>query len=323
MYKPWKRGETPVNENTHLSHDEIALLIDGGYSEIDAARVTAHVKSCPRCLELFQDATIHASIYNADPGQFEATSELVTLGEGPALANVSKAGATPMARRPLRTGFLGMRRWQTAFSVFVIAIVAAGAWWLGTRSSQPLFGPEVLQPIQSAIEVASARGPIVVPGGENFEHVNPQVYRSGNVLDPEQQAELNETLDVLLAAYQEGSASRELAYWLIAGLFSSGQIDAARDYARDARRSYPDDASIGVLYALVAYTDGDLSRAEVVLRDIVEQDTGNIAARINLSVVLIELGRVDEARQVLADTKRVSSSLSARLHELESEAEGH
>ena len=228
------------------------------------------------------------------------------------------ADATPRARRPLRTGLFSSPALRAALGALAIAVFAVGGgWWFGGRDSQSQLIPEVLVPVQSAMELASARGPVVIPGGENFENVSTQAYRSGATTNPE----LEESLDYLLETYQ-AAPDREVAYWLIAGLLSSGQIDVARDYARDARRSYPDDANIGILAALVAYTDGDLVRAETILRAVAEQDKGNIPARINLAVVLIAQDRQEEAREVFAETRQLSSSLSARLHELESAADG-
>jgi Flp pilus assembly protein TadD len=85
----------------------------------------------------------------------------------------------------------------------------------------------------------------------------------------------------------------------MAGYVATGQIDAARDIAFDARKQHPQDSRIAALEGIIAYTDGDYDRSEAILRSVIEANPDNPVAGINLAIVLGKKGSGTEAREIL------------------------
>ncbi|NIO56819.1 MAG: tetratricopeptide repeat protein [Candidatus Latescibacteria bacterium] len=164
------------------------------------------------------------------------------------------------------------------------------------RETESSLDASILAPIQSAVESACERVLIVFPECEHSLGQGTPVYRSGYV--PLNDS-LKASLDYLYEAYQQGNASPEAAYWLVAGYVATGRTDAARDIALRARKRHPGDSMISTLDAIIAYFDGNYNRAETLLRKVLEANPNNSVASINLAVVLVEQSKGAEAKGIL------------------------
>ncbi|MFH1756003.1 MAG: tetratricopeptide repeat protein [Candidatus Latescibacterota bacterium] len=246
---------------------------------------------------MYRDSARDLSLWNADPGIFKPTQDLIDLGKGFLPGNVLDRSVEDHGKRPRRWGLVAPLGLRYATIAMAVVVLLTGTMWLGRShlGDASSLDAVITNPVAAAIEVVSARGPIVLPGGENSLAEKPQAYRSasGAVNDS-----LSASLAHLLKMYQGGDTSRDVSYWLVAGLLASGQVDAARDYGRQALVEHPKDNAIVTLVALVAYSASDYDESQRLLDRVIQRDPDNAVALINLGIVLLEEGEAERARRI-------------------------
>ncbi len=244
------------------------------------------------------DAARLSGLWMSDPGAFPVPGPLATEGGNP-----REPGRRWWSLWPV-TG--ENRRWRTALAAASVTLVATIAFqhfypFPARESGVPA---SVIRPLQSALETASSIGLTVIPGGETGLTRRSSRYRSGF---GESHGVLNQSIDKLEENLENDPSNREVSYWLAAAYIATGQTDLARDFTRETRSRFAQDADIATLYALVLYRDGDLAQAERELRRALTLEPDNAVAALNLGIVLMESDRTPEAtdllRRVAADHK--------------------
>ncbi|MBP2681044.1 MAG: hypothetical protein H6Q78_907, partial [Candidatus Krumholzibacteriota bacterium] len=116
----------------------------------------------------------------------------------------------------------------------------------------------------------------------------------------------DDSLELALKDLQEkflgGSRSPDVAYWLVAGYLSRGDVRTAAVYVSAARERFPDDPRLTVLDATVAYVRREFVRSETLLREVVRSqppDPLAATAQLDLALILRDRGKIDEARDLL------------------------
>jgi hypothetical protein len=280
----------------HLTEEEIILLVERTCDPRDADRFYNHLRHCGKCLDDFQYMTRTRITGDAVDVPDEIQQSLVELGKtveaNARSGNVHNSGKTDFVRSTRR------RKWIYGVAVAAALVVVSTTVWI-KNAETPSVGldAELTNPVFEAMTVASNRSFAVIPGTENSITTTHQVYRSGFVVNDE--ATSNALLS-LAKRYQEGEASRDVVYWLLAGFLATGQFDGARDILDTALRQFPEDAEIVTLSGLVAYYEGELDEAEVLFRSVVERSPDDAVATVNLGVVLMGKGDHVRAKTVLA-----------------------
>lgn len=281
----------------HLTAKELNRFLENLCSGAEAERIAKHLQECKECFALYQDSARYRSMWEADPEVFKCSPELVALGE-------KVAGGKTLDRRVPRKRWMDIFRrrlllWPAALAIVVLA---AGAMWFGQDRVQHEFqlDSDVTAPVQAAIEEMSARGPIVLPGGEGALDEKTENRRSGSIA---QNDSLLHSLDDLFRAYHGGKTGRDVLYWLVSGYLASEQVNLARDYGRKALEKYPEDDAIVTLAALVAYRLNDPARSKSYLHRVINRSPDDAVALINLGVVYKEDGDEERALEILQEIR--------------------
>jgi predicted Zn-dependent protease len=163
--------------------------------------------------------------------------------------------------------------------------------------------------------MASNKSAIVFPGTENSFNPDLPSYRSGLEYDNRM---MSAALTDLVERQKQGTATRDDLFWLATGFLTTGQLTPARKYVDIARAEHPADTELAVLDALVFLLDDNPKEAERILRDKHRSDPDNAVAQVNLSAVLLELGKNDEARTILHEisTRYPDTRLARRARAL-------
>jgi predicted Zn-dependent protease len=103
--------------------------------------------------------------------------------------------------------------------------------------------------------------------------------------------------EAAIRSLTEGGSS-EQAVWALSGYVAQGRLRIARTFVLSARRRFTDDVNLEILDGVISYRDGDLARAESVLRGVVTVHPDNMLARLDLGMLLAEQGRA-EAKEML------------------------
>jgi hypothetical protein len=302
-------NEEPIIETRpnypHIGADEVGQLLEGRLGEIERAEILAHLQTCRQCVEFYLDSAAEFGFQRVGDipvWSTRKTKSPVGLGmQAPAqgdAARVRGAGVERVSGPGLRAGWK-IRAGAVAVSiVVVIAVLWYGAGVL-ERSRFSRVSSEVLRPIQTAAGEFSRVGEVVLPGGESYIGESGPVFRS---LNGRAEESLALSLKDLLGRFLGGSRSADVAYWLVAGYLSSGDVRTAAVYVRAARERFPDDPRLNVLDATVAYFRRDFARSESLLRDVVKaqpDDPLAAIAQINLALALRDQGKLTEAREIL------------------------
>jgi tetratricopeptide (TPR) repeat protein len=275
-------------------------MLEGDHQVLDDARIWDHIKTCKRCFDVYRDSCVNLGLWMAGESDLELKDDLIRAGVALAREGQSGANARAGKNRPkFPFNIRKIRRLSLAAAVVAVVAIAAAV-WLGDigQQSRPGLRDELLAPVRAAVETASNWGTIVLPGGERSLELETHVYRSGYVPLSEP---LESSLDSLYVAYRGPNRSSDVAYWLGAGMFATGQIDLARDLVDDAKVNYPDDPRIATLEALIVYTEGDYKQAETLFENILDSTPDDPVAGIDYAVVLVELGKHNQARTELND----------------------
>jgi hypothetical protein len=283
----------------------MARHLEGRLGEIERAVVVAHIRTCRDCFEVYRDAAVEMGLVATSRESTEASepaaADLVALGiriaghENPGGMGSSwwNSAWMPRARWWLQ--------WKTAGAAAAVLLVVAGAFWIRSRQGVDAgrLTPELLRPIEVAVETYSRLGEFVLPGAEEGLNGTAPVYRSGHVAE-------NDSLSASLQTLFEGLVlerrSAGAAYWYAAGNLALGKTSLAREWAQSGCERFPDDQRLAILHAAIAREEGETARAEELLRGV----NGSVlsselmpVARYDLAVVLLERGRASEAREIL------------------------
>lgn len=280
----------------HLTEEQLAVLVEGSMDETELGLLREHLRACPPCREAYGDTLRYRGIWVSDASALKAPENLVVRARRVATTR------TRSERRSWRPGLVP--------ALAAVAVIVSGvSLWRAEFSSRDTGYVDLLRPVQVAVKNASSGGSIVIPGAETA--ATTAAYRSGFV--PASEA-IAEALNNLTVMYRDGSATPDVAHWLISGFLATGDLETASVYANDARVRYPGDSRFLVLDALVAYRSRDMARAERLLQTVLRDDPQNGAAMINLGLVQYELGQWDLARRTfeLARSRFAGSPLEMR-----------
>lgn len=297
-----------ITHESHLTDGDIARLIEGNLNAAESRSIAEHLHSCKRCFDTYQDSTLYNYLFDSDSPAFASTKKIAEAGLG-IIPGVHGAGTVSKERKRFSPV------WHPAFRIAaacVVVLVAAVIWHRSAeRDAGYTLKSTDLAPIRTALETASRWGPYVLPEGERLLDGSGPAYRSGSV--PLNDS-LKFSLERLYTVYRSEGASSDIAYFLAAGKYVTGQIDIARDLAAHARERYPDDARIAVLEALISYTDGDHERSAALFRKILDKDPDDPVANLDLAIVLAEQGHAGEARAILetVQKRQAGTALASR-----------
>ena len=248
-------------------------MAEGRADEAVAEQVAGHLAECRSCMAAYADAVRYRSAWLAAPQAFTPSTTMVREG-------ASVADAPAKGRSPALSPWLA-----PAMAVVVLAAAVGFVVWRLQQAEPGAF--------RAALGRESSRG-LVLPGGEHGADREPQVKRG-----PAVDAELEAAVSRAARRYEAGDRSAALAYEVAAGYLLIGNLDAARDYAAEGLKAHPDDQSLAILAAVLAYRNSDLERAEGALRDVLQRSPNEPVATLDLAIVMGERGAHDEARALL------------------------
>jgi hypothetical protein len=157
----------------------------------------------------------------------------------------------------------------------VVAIVGAVA--LAVAISQKAAWNRTLGPVRDAIAAASVRGLRFPEAGEPGEEA------ASRTRSPEFPAALARSLSTLRARFEaDPSHSPEVAFWLAAGLTTTGNLKTARGVVDIARVHLPFDRRLWNLDAVLTAAEGDTALARDRLEALTEKFPNDVLARENL-----------------------------------------
>ncbi|HER43969.1 MAG TPA: tetratricopeptide repeat protein [Candidatus Eisenbacteria bacterium] len=292
----------------HLDDDQLSRFIDGTCMERERIAIAKHLAACGRCFEYYREAVLYKGLWVSGALDLESSKESIDL-----------ARAAP-DRRPGRFSSFtaGHIRTITAAAAAVIIVSFGISYHFMNRGEFPGLDQQRIAPIQEAVELASSKGPFVIPGGERSLGASTDAYRSGYV-------RINDSLRSALAyfsgEFQEDETSRAVVYWLLGGYIATGQVRAARDLASEAIKEFPEDTDMMLFDAIVSYMEGEIRSSERVFRQVLESDPDNPYANLNLAVLLSERGEATEALRLLGRVadEHAESPFAARAKQVETE----
>ena len=321
--------DTKENQS-HLGALDIARLLGGTLEESERAKHIAHLQICRRCVESYLDYAAEMgfqrvggphTVSTRTVGGPAATKGLPRAKDGaPRASDSSGEGA---ARR---VGRSGSRARAAAVAIAVVVVTAAlwyGAQRLGWQRHTGV-SAEVLRPIELAAGEFTRVGEVVLPGGESFIGADGPVFRS---LNGRAGQLLSSSLKMLVEEFLDGSRSPDVAYWLVAGYLSSGNLRTASVYITTARERFPAEPRLKILDAAVAYFRADFARSEILLRDVIASGVDDPLAgiaEVDLALVLRDQGRNAEARKLLLSvaSRRDIGPLAQRGRDLAASLDG-
>ncbi len=284
----------------------MARHLEGRLGEIERAVVVAHVRTCRECFEIYRDAAVEMGLVALSRESAEANepaaADLVALGIEIA-GNRNVGGGWRRSGGIPRGGW--WLQWKTAGAAAVIVVAVVGAFWVRSRQGADTgrLTPEILRPIEVAVETYSRLGEFVLPGGEEGLNGTAPVYRSDHVAE-------NDSLSASLQSLFEGlvleNRSPAAAYWYAAGNLALGKTSLAREWAQAGCEQFPGDQRLAILHAAIAREEGETARAEELLRSVIDSVLPSAlvpVARYDLAVVLLERGRAAEAREILRSVR--------------------
>jgi len=272
---------------THFSTEELSLLIEGLYEGLDMDRIKKHMAACERCRQVYRDAVGDRGVWQLEENAFPTSAELIAAGD--AVASPPAPGTTEIPTWASRKTRGRMPLVLVAASV--VFVVASLMFLRDTRVNEVVpLDASITEPIRAAIEATSARGGMIIPGGENFSSVKSDPLRSGDAPDG-----LEASVDHLRESISDGDSGVEAYYWFIAGLLAGADRNEARVQLMAMPDAYRSDPRIKSLAAVVHFANGNMDLAEASLRELSEDDPEDAVDEFNLAVVLAAKGNTDEA----------------------------
>lgn len=284
--------------STHAEISTLAELADGTLPSEQAGDIRAHLAECRSCMAPYVDAVRYRAAWLADSDAFKPDRhvlELARMDRSPE-REAARAGVGSPRSRAADRSF----RWQPALAVAAVLMVALVLTGRGWFARSPSVGFALPPAVREATEWSSSRG-LVLPGGERTaDRVQPGLRSGQDVSSPALDREVRSSI----ADYERGPRRAVVGARLVASLLAVGEIDAARDYAREALEAHPDDVPLLVYAADAHYRSNDLASAEELLRRAVMRAPGDPIASLDLALVLRQQARDDEADELLARVER-------------------
>lgn len=278
--------------NEHEDIETLAALAEGTLAGEPAARVRDHLASCRSCMSAYVDAVRYRAAWLAQPSAFAPTK--ANSGE--------LAGAMRIV--------LGDRQHTPAWFIAAatLVVLVGGAAVLARLGETPASRLALPPAVRTTTERLSSNG-LVLPGGVAGAARPAPATRSGM---GETSIELEQEANAAIATYEHGHDSAEQAMRVVAALIATGDLDAARDYAREGLRRHPGDVRLLVLQAGVFDRDDDLARALAALREAHRRAPDDPVVTLDLALVLRQGGASAEAKALL---ERVAKSAVPALAE--------
>lgn len=254
-----------------------------------------HLHVCKHCRGVFQDSVLFRGLWETGVKDFYPAEETVTLGRGVAAVRPARVAGQRARSAPVP---LFIRRNQRYVALAACAAFIVISWlaigYFNQRESS--LTPAILAPVKRTVENATRIGPFIFPETEHALSQPGPVYRNGSVaLDDS----LGLSLRHLLKVYQEGRASSDETYWLLAGYVASNKIDMARDIATDIEQRYPEDVRILELRAIIEYFDYKYEKSVSIFRDTKRIEPDDPTTNINLAIALCRMGLREEAERLI------------------------
>ncbi len=279
-----------MQTNTHISLDALAALAEGHLDGEEGAAAREHMTRCRSCHAAYADTVRYRAVELDDPDTFAPTEDMIRIG------NAVIGDDRPAPSRAIRRAPLLLRPAALAAPALALILVGLFLWpGLGLLQNEPALNSQTVSCVREAIAGASVRG-MVLPGAGTGTGADAPIYRSGG---PTAGEDLTAAIDALAQSYEADHASRAAAFWLIAGQTAAGQLTNANVYVKEARERFAHDDRFAVLEAIIAYRESDLTRAERILRAVVDRDPDNLTARFNLGFLLGEKGQLAETAELL------------------------
>jgi hypothetical protein len=291
---------------------EITLFVEGKFDRIDENAVAAHLRECDHCRQDYKTAVLFNWFWRGD--RKPVTPLPTPQKNSTPSAATSRDPVSVFARVTRRLESVG-KRVALAPPGLAVLVGAVALWlYVGTGGNEPVPDP-VVQSIRTGATAVSSGTDFVLPGTEADFRPGTPVYRSSFRGDDDA---LTNALISLTDKKHSGKASSGDLYWLTAGFVASGQLDEAAISAADALYRYPRDGELLTLAAVIECMSGDSARSERLLRDAVRVDPDDLVIRLNLAVVLLKTGKLDEAESLLDGVVRANpdSRLAQRAIQL-------
>lgn len=281
----------------HFSDHTIAAIVDGS-RELNEGE-THHLANCDRCAALYAELLSDRATWLGDRSSLTVDDDLVRDGLAVAGRTSAEGGGRSAGRR-----FMTQPRMVAASSLVVLLLVA-GLWWMPRDADHPKAVLNSIDGIEERLVRDSASGLAFVVDGFSGS----VVQRNG--VDA---AGMEDALVQLSDYYNNDAMRPDIAYWLIAGYLSTGQLSNAKAYVEEALVVFPDEARLMMLAGMLAYKQSDLMTAERYLVQSLELDPNDDVARFNLAVVLLDSGHLDLGLLLLDEvvTNHSGSSLAKR-----------
>jgi predicted Zn-dependent protease len=147
--------------------------------------------------------------------------------------------------------------------------------------------------LQAAVNEFSAQA-FVLPGGEAAADRNIPTYRGSG------QETRTLELEGLWTRFQADPQDHELGLAVASAYLALGKTGPARNCLEMLRRIQPDDPRVRLASAIVAYQDGESSRARELLESGLALGPPDGLLEFNLGYLLVRLGDVDSGTRYLA-----------------------
>ncbi len=270
--------------NPHVELTELAQCADGTLSETRAARVREHLAECRSCMAAYADAVRYRAAWLADPGSFRLEGDDRRLAREESLAAWSADGT--------RRGRFPLFRVALASAVVLMGAIVG----LRAMNAAPTLGFKLSPAVLDAAARSSALG-LVLPGAEDHADQFRPELRSG---PPSSSLELDAEVKSAVGDYERGSRGPVSGARVVAALLATGEIDAARDYARECLRQHSTAVPLLVFAADAAFRANDVGGAEELLRRAAREAPRDPLVALDLGLVLRQQGRDAEARGLLS-----------------------
>jgi hypothetical protein len=268
---------------THVDIASLAELVEGTLPANETTRTRAHLGECRSCMAAYADAVRFSAAWLADPQAF------VSDEEARVLAAESRHGSSS-PRRDSRWRGPGGKIPSIAAAVAIVFVLSVAQFGGGS----PSLDFELPSAVRDAAARLSERG-LVLPGvAERIDHAHPELRSGQASSSPALDRELREAIQ----EYERGTPSPSDGARVVAALLASGEIDAARDYAKESLQRFPNHVPLLVFASDAYYRSNDLARAETLLRNALQHAPRDPVVALDLALVLRQAGRKDEARSL-------------------------
>jgi tetratricopeptide repeat protein/putative zinc finger protein len=282
----------------HVDFGTLAELADGVLPPGDAARARAHLGECRSCMAAYADAVRYRAAWLTDPDGFAADDQIRRWAESHGREPLPPSRSSNWAR-------VAVRVLPAAAATVLVAWLAASPF----AGRAPSLDFELSPAVRDAAERSSERG-LVLPGAvAGADRIRPELRSGRPMISPGLDREIRDAIQ----EYEHGAPSPDAGARVVAALLAAGEIDAARDYAKECLKRSANHVPLLVFASDAYYRSNDLAGAEELLRNAVRHAPDDPLVALDLALVLEQAGREQEARSLLMRvTKSRVSPLATR-----------